>query len=305
MGDIRDTVFLGKFDEYSRKIEKLAELAQPESWASGKDRGEDPYHILRNYFQYTYNRLEEEGKIITSKCGSYRCMNTGLLTKYNQDILAIFSLSRAEGEGMLPWYFNGFFKDSDRFFTSNFSIVPEIANYFDNPADLIYDRNLKIHIQKEHIIDNNFYRFVDIGYDNKEVILALLDSARSVLVKKLERNFRLASPSYYSNTETGEKKIQLLAPVYLPGSPVRLAFVLDKVVTDAQSYYEAVTVIPIEWAYMNSRLIAKPDGEWVKIIEESESEAEDHPLFVSGQGNASVVGRVTQFHDARKAVASE
>ncbi|MBO1265127.1 DUF3825 domain-containing protein [Proteiniclasticum sp. SCR006] len=35
--------------------------------------------MWRNYFQFTYKRLSEEGKILESKDGEYRCMNTGLL----------------------------------------------------------------------------------------------------------------------------------------------------------------------------------------------------------------------------------
>ena len=32
--------------------------------------------------------------------------------------------------------------------------------------------------------------------------------------------------------------------------------------SDAKAYYEGVTVLPVEWAYMNSRLIVRPDEEW-------------------------------------------
>lgn len=89
--------------------------------------------------------------------------------------------------------------------------------------------------------------------------------------KKLKRNFRLALPFYYRNTETGECKIQLLAPLYFPGAPVRLALVLNKIQSDAKEYYECITVLPVEWAYMNARLIIKPDEEWAKIIDEMDS----------------------------------
>lgn len=78
----------------------------------------------------------------------------------------------------------------------------------------------------------------------------------------------MALPFCYHNTETGENKIQLLAPLYFPGAPVRLALVLNKVSSDAKEYYEGVTVLPVEWAYMNSRLIVKPDEEWAKIVDE-------------------------------------
>ena len=72
-----------------------------------------------------------------------------------------------------------------------------------------------------------------------------------------------------------EKKMQLLVPVYFPGANVKLAFVLNKLSSGSDFYYEAVTVLPVEWAYMNARLIVKPDEEWAKILEESDSEIDD------------------------------
>ena len=96
----------------------------------------------------------------------------------------------------------------------------------------------------------------------------MLDSAKGTLEKKLKRNFKLALPFYYRNTETGECKIQLLAPLYFPGAPVRLALVLNKIQSEAKEYYEGVTILPVEWAYMNARLIAKPDEEWARIMDE-------------------------------------
>lgn len=266
MGKIKDEVFLGKREEYSQKLEYLASMAQSEVWSFGKDKEKDPYRILRNYFQFTYNRLSEENKIITSTDGIFRCMNTGLLTRYNQEIVAIFSKSIQPGK--LPWYFNGFYKESDKFFTKRFGEVPPMADYFDDVSDLIFNKKLDVVLKKEHIIDDNFDRFVAAGYAEKELINVLLDSAKNVLIKKLERNFKLALPFYYHNTETEENKIQLLAPLYLPGAPVKLALVLNKISSEVSQYYEAITVLPVEWAYMNSRLIVKPDEEWARIIDD-------------------------------------
>ena len=138
---IKDEVFLGFSADYNNKLATLATIAQPEIWAFGKDKDRDPYRILRNYFQFTYNRLSEENKIISSADGTFRCMNTGLLTVYNQEIVAIFSKSvRADG---LPWYFNGFCKETDKFFTTKFSTLPPIADYGECVSDLIFDKSLK------------------------------------------------------------------------------------------------------------------------------------------------------------------
>ena len=247
MGTILEDVFLGTAEKYNQKLEMLARMAQPEKWTYKRIQDKDPYRILRNYIQYTYNRLDEEGKIISSADGKYRCMNTGLLTVYNQEIVAIFA---------------------DKFFTTNFSELPPLADYCNNVKDLIYDNTLELNMRKEHIIDDNFDRFIEAGYNSKELINVLLDAAKVTLEKKLKRNFKLALPFYYHNTETGENKIQLLAPLYFPGAPVKLALVLNKIKSSAKEYYEGVTVLPVEWAYMNSRLIVKPDEEWAKIMDE-------------------------------------
>ena len=193
-------------------------------------------------------------------------MNTGLLTVYNQEIVAIFAVN--EMSGKQPWFFNGFFKETDKFFTTNFSELPPLADYCNNVKDLIYDNTLELNMRKEHIIDDNFDRFIEAGYNSKELINVLLDAAKVTLEKKLKRNFKLALPFYYHNTETGENKIQLLAPLYFPGASVKLALVLNKIKSSAKEYYEGVTVLPVEWAYMNSRLIVKPDEEWAKIMDE-------------------------------------
>lgn len=276
MGTIREDVFLGTAEKYNQKLEMLVKMAQPEKWTYKKIQDSDPYRILRNYIQFTYNRIDEENKFVDSADGKFRCMNTGLLTVYNQEIIAIFA--KNEVQGKQPWFFNGFFKETDKFFTTNFSSLPPLADYCDNVNDLIYDSSLELKLKKEHIIDDNFDRFVDAGYSSKELISVLLDSAKGTLEKKLKRNFKLALPFYYHNTETGESKIQLLAPLYFPGAPVRLALVLNKIQSDVKEYYEGVTVLPVEWAYMNSRLIVRPDEEWAKIVDEINLISEDDSI---------------------------
>ena len=176
----------------------------------------------------------------------------------------------------LPWYLVGFFKETDKQFTMHFSQIPQLASYFDNVKDLIYDSSLELTLKKEHIIDDNIERFIEAGYTDKRLINVLLDAAKGTLEKKLKRNFKLALPFYYHNTDTGENKIQLLAPLYFPGAPVKLALVMNKIKSDANEYYEGVTVLPVEWAYMNSRLIVKPDEEWARIMDEVDVQPDEN-----------------------------
>ena len=176
----------------------------------------------------------------------------------------------------LPWYLVGFFKETDKQFTMHFSQIPQLASYFDNVKDLIYDSSLELTLKKEHIIYDNIERFIEAGYTDKRLINVLLDAAKGTLEKKLKRNFKLALPFYYHNTDTGENKIQLLAPLYFPGAPVKLALVMNKIKSDANEYYEGVTVLPVEWAYMNSRLIVKPDEEWARIMDEVDVQPDEN-----------------------------
>ena len=74
MGNIRDDVFLGNNKKYNQKLEILANLAQPEIWTFKSIRETDPYRILRNYFQFTYDRVNEEGKRLISNDGAFACM---------------------------------------------------------------------------------------------------------------------------------------------------------------------------------------------------------------------------------------
>ena len=187
-------------------------------------------------------------------------------------------LKKSSKKAGLPWYLVGFFKETDKQFTMHFSQIPQLASYFDNVKDLIYDSSLELTLRKEHIIDDNIDRFIEAGYTDKQLISVLLDAAKGTLEKKLKRNFKLALPFYYHNTDTGENKIQLLAPLYFPGAPVKLALVMNKIKSDANEYYEGVTVLPVEWAYMNSRLIVKPDEEWARIMDEIDVQTDENSI---------------------------
>lgn len=101
-------------------------------------------------------------------------------------------------------------------------------------------------MRKEHIIDDNFDRFIEAGYSSKKLINVLLDSAKVTPEKKLKQSFKLAPPFYYHNTETGGNKIQLWASLYFPAAPVKLALVLNKVKGNVKEYYEGVTVLSVE-----------------------------------------------------------
>lgn len=88
------------------------------------------------------------------------------------------------------------------------------------------------------------------------MINGLLVNAVKKIVERVKRNYKLAIPQYYTDQSTNEGKIQLLLPLFLQSRNVAdLALVVDK----DKCHYVGKTILTLEWAYVNSRRIVKPD----------------------------------------------
>jgi len=73
-----------------------------------------------------------------------------------------------------------------------------------------------------------------------------------------KRNYKLVVPQYRPQSD----KLQLLMPIYLSGSFAKqpdFALVLDL----EDGLYTPETILPLDAAYQNARLIAKPDDFWL------------------------------------------
>lgn len=251
--------YLGSREGLHRKLEFLSNIAQKEQWDY---RGSSEKQILYNYLCYTYDRIKEENKIEILNDRSAMCFNTGLLTEHGADIYAYFvkNTNNSKREGQ-DWFLYGFKQRSDLEMRA-FRDYPDIADYFTTPSDFIYDKSMKLSIDYDHIIDDNYERFVQVGLTDKYMINGLLLNAVQRIVEKVKRNYKLAIPQYYTDKATHESKIQLLLPLFLQSKDVAdLALVVDK----GPYAYVGKTILTLEWAYVNSRRIVRPDVEWLKI----------------------------------------
>lgn len=260
--DLYEDAYLGSNDVFVKKLKYLSQIAQEENWDYEKSEIKE-YKLLRNYLLYTYDRVKQENKIEYNENKELMCFNTGLLTPNEVDIYALFDKNSSNNakEGQI-WHLVGFYQASNRKMLEEFPKYPEIADYFTNSSDFIYDRNMDIVINYDHIVDDNYERFADIGYKDKETIKAFLKSGVDRITNKVKRNYKLAIPQFYTDKSSGESKIQLLLPLYLKDpNKAELALVIDKIKTR----YVVKTILPLEWAYINSRRIIKPDVDWLKI----------------------------------------
>ena len=258
------------FPNWEEAIVNLKNLAQEEEWDYiSKKTGR--YPVLENYLTYTFQRLQKEDKIkYATKIENnmekkFACYNTGLATVTQEEIFAYFEHrenaknAKKVQDGYIKqplWVFKTF--DKERFRMMNdFTEKPEIANYFQNASELIYDIGKRLIPDYEHIIDDNLSRFEVVPsfmQKSEQDKLDKLNTAIASAINRVKRNYKTAIPQFYSND------IQLLLPLCLE-NPGKADIAL--VVAREGEVYRANTVLPLDWAYNNARLLAKPDREWL------------------------------------------
>lgn len=248
------------YPNYNNAIKYLAEkLSSNEEWDYSDSR-EKKYPILKNYLEFTFRKLKQEGKVVYTSDNKHACFNTGLVTDNLEDIFAFFEIYKNPRPGStIPYCFKSFLKESDNNILRHFSgSIPDIANFFEKPELLIFNPKCKLIPDIDHIIQDNISRFPTHlqGADNAELrrqIVGAIDEIR----KKVRTNYKIAVPQYYDG------KIQLLLPLCLTaGSPnPDLALVVHKLNEDT---YTARTCLTLKMAYNNARLIVKPQSNWLR-----------------------------------------
>lgn len=146
----------------------------------------------------------------------------------------------------------------------------EHAVYFDDPGEAVFDPRIPVVAKIEHIVDDNVDRYPELLRDNAYLRGGMLERAIAVAAAKAKANWRLAAPQYYWPASGDSGRLQLLLPLSLvEAHRVDLALVVDRhpplsedsSIEDA--CYRAYTVLPIEWAYRNARLITRPEAYWL------------------------------------------
>ncbi|BBD55250.1 DUF3825 domain-containing protein [Planktothrix agardhii] len=249
------------FPEYDNVIYYLAEnLAQKENWDCQHTSTLQNKPILRNYLNYTFKRLQEEDKI--SFFGERAFFNTGLVTENQEEIFAVFEEHRNPSKQ--KFYFYGFYKESD-YELRSCQALPERASYFQDPAILIYDTRLgEPRIDYDHIKNKkeNRERFPEPYKSMDDYQLQVyIEGAVRLAIKRVKRNYKAAVPQYFWDKNASSGSLQLLLPLCLTTrSRADLALVIHK----DGNVYTGETVLTIDQAYNNARLLAKPDTEWLE-----------------------------------------
>ena len=217
------------------------------------------YEVLFSFLERTFERLQMENKIIESESGAV--FNTALGNKFNKDVFAVFK--KNEKDASTPYEFDKF--ADENFVGRTFPDIPEPPDYFYDiekkdrvPSDnLILDTKRKLFADNTHLFDERRSRFPKSweGFSDVECA-ANFGNMLEITQARVRRNFRAAVPFYYP----GLRKIQMLLPVtFSPGTDQEETHAL--VVARVGAGYSIETIMPLDWAYKNARLLAKPDRE--------------------------------------------
>ena len=254
-------------------LEDLKTKCIPEKWSYRSHQSGIPHPILKSYIENTFEKLKVENggsKILRSDDKKYAIFNTGLLDRFFHEIYIIVHVLQ-DGDEML--YRNAYILNSLTDLTKiGFTVagkrivkqdlLPEPAIFFTNINEVIFQPDIEIDRNYDkftHIIEERRERFPKEDQERDTTELARkLDNSINDAIAIAKRNYKLVIPMYRPQVA----KIQLLMPIYLSGSFTSIpdfALVLDL----EDGIYTPETILPLDAAYQNARLITKPDELWL------------------------------------------
>ena len=274
-------------------LDELAAIAQPENW---DDEGDGRQPVLFNYLRYTIRRQLELGNWIeteTSDGTRTSAFNTGLFSRHFEPIYAVFEPNRDQSRQ--PWVLMDWVSPSSSKLRNFDRVELKPASYFVDPGEAVFDPRLPVDPNMEHIVDDNVDRYPAELRTNDYLRSGMLKRAIEVAAAKAKANWRIAVPQYYWHRGPAEVgRLQLLLPLsLLDPDRVDLALVIDRDPThnatrraddsEGGACYRAYTVLPVDWAYRNARLITRPESYW--LDQNTRANAGSSELDDDGQGS--------------------
>jgi len=246
-------------------LDVLAEKAATEVWDYQYERKGEGGHlpILRHYLEQTFERLQEEdeqghGTIVeTTRRDGQRVaiFNTGLVTSEEEPIYVCFAENHQPERA--PWFLRGFYSGSERELSDVQVELPPPADYLSQSDRLIIQpeeiRSMRVDFR--HIAVEHLDRFPEILRSDPNLADAALRGDIGRLPDRIRRNYKAAVPQRYRG------EIQMLLPLDLvaPRGRPDLALVVERKDVGCR----ANTVLGVDAAYRQARLIARPDPEWL------------------------------------------
>lgn len=272
---------------YPEPLERLKSLAANEHWGKGG-------RMLRSYFNHMFDKVVEDGLLSIHPDGHSAVFHTGLLTRSDQDIYAVFVPN--EREDAQDWFFRGF-STQDGIglgdFLAEYEELPvrprfivraEQAFYAPQSGApecdwhaLIAENVSRVPRQLIHDATEDRVLLPDMRDVGKEAYMDCLEEAANRLAEdaglatlvewfeqaldrtldKLHMDYKLAVPAWHAKG----KCVALMLPLHVRQRDCNVALA---VAWDAeQGCYVGLNLLTMEMAYNNARLIARPEASWL------------------------------------------
>ncbi len=289
---LEDWAYLSDINE---TLDKLAKKARKEDWSYSNGKPNYPKHpILYLYLRYTFCRLQHQNKIKYSIDGQWAAWNTGLVDHRFEPIIALFHKNR---QGLRSeWIFSDFViegESSGKIISNLFEGTIERATFSEDWKDMMYDETLGMpsldfeHILKrlDRIPDRFWQVYAPKGFDVKtsanmtylqsveyfgslrekimndstayRQIIKAFQNSLELAMKRIAWNSRTAVPMYYPK----DNRLCLLIPLCLVDEDMEdVALVVKR--TPAGKY-DGATIITLDMAYADSRVVQCPTSDWL------------------------------------------
>ncbi len=278
---------------FKQQIAELKECALNEYWGRNNE-------ILENYMLYTFVRLEYEDQQNSQQkkvkvTENAAIFNTGLVDKYYNPIYAYFEKNLMP-DAKQKWIFKSFSSNVSEYLIKRFGSIenfPKPAEYSHDNSDFILNPTYKIetHSNLDHILIENVKRlplrllekcganinefqslkdsddYYDYFEHNQGILKEIhkcVSHATEDAIKRVRWNFKTATPIYFP----AENMICILLPLCFFDNCADAALVLKPI--PEQNVYVQKTIFDMEMAYVDARLITRPDSDWLVVPKDKE-----------------------------------
>ena len=292
---LTDWAYLGDINNF---LDALATIAsKDEIWSYANNRPKYPKHpILWSYLTFTFCRLQRQSKLYYSLNGKYAAFNTGL---YDDRIMPIIALFTKNAPGRKSeWLFKSFVipgEGEGKILVRQFEGEIERATFYEKPEELHYDlswgnpvldydhiivkraERLPVELLKKYIFNdfelkdpatlekedyseytNRLKDYIDSHADVFNLIKNSIDNAVCHALKRISYNPGTAVPMFYPK----DNCMCLLIPLCLLDNKYEnIALVVKR--TNAKKY-EGATILTLDMAYADARVIARPSRDWLE-----------------------------------------
>ncbi len=256
-------------------LKDLAATAIEERWGYETEEKSvlAPYRIMISYLGTVLIRAKRQNRLLVNDRSDRAIFNTGLLDRYFEPLFLLCELRKVGSEQKYELA-NPVRIQRIRDITIKYGFringgqtvrekdLPRKATFFEAFDDIFFRTDLDIDLDLqtyEHIVRDRVNR-MPAEFRNKppQEVAMQVKSAIRFAVAMAELNYKFIVPQYRPETDS----IQFLMPLYLKQkfeATPDVALVLRR----DGDFYVPETILTLDWAYQNSRVIAKPDETWL------------------------------------------